>query len=490
MRGFRVGEPYRPLALLLIAGAIVGIAWALLVPAWQAPDEPAHFGYAQTLAEQGRLPAAEGDKRFSTEQELAAEAVESDQLAANPLARPEWSEEEYERWRAQQAALDPGDRADGDGAGPEGGNSARTNPPLYYAYELVPYYVASAGDLFDRYYLMRIWSALLLLVAAAATWALVRELAPNRPLLQLVAAAVVALQPMAAFVGSSINPDALLVASFAVALWLGVRVICRGLTLAAGTALCAATAVAILTKATGYALVPGVLLALGLGAWRAGVGARVGSLARAALPLLALAVPVGAWLVYARASSRPAVNQVAAADAGIDHPGLFSYIWQFYLPHLPGQLPLPTNYPSLPALEFWLKGFWGKFGWLEIELPNALFAVLGTVTALALIGALVRVFRGDRGRNLRVAAFLALVAATLVGGLHLTEYRILAGENGVFNQGRYLLPLVPVVGLACAAALSLLTRERWRAVGAGALVGLLFVAQVTALAVVGARFYA
>jgi hypothetical protein len=56
---------------------------------------------------------------------------------------------------------------------------------------------------------------------------------------------------MASFVGASINPDALLVPAFAVTLWLGVRVIRRGLTPATGTALCAAVAVAVLTKATG-----------------------------------------------------------------------------------------------------------------------------------------------------------------------------------------------------------------------------------------------
>lgn len=480
----------RPLVLLLATTALLGASWALLVPAWQAPDEAAHFGYAQTLAEQGEPPQTDGERIFSTEHDAAAAAVGSDQLAGNLFARPEWGRAVYERWRTLQAGYGSGARSDGDGSSPEGNNSARTNPPLYYAFEAVPYYAGAGADLFGRLYMMRLWSALLLLVAAAATWALVGELLGRRPGLQLVGAAVVGLQPMAVFVGASVNPDALLIPAFAVSTWLGVRVIRRGLTAANGVALCAATAAAILTKATGYALLPGVALALAVGAWRAGVRLRPGSLAKAAPPLLALALPVGAWLLYARLSDRPAVNQVVAGTGeGFEHAGPFSYLWQFYLPDIPGQLPLPPGYPALPAIDFWVEGFWGKFGWLEIELPGPLYLAVGVLSAALIAGAAIALVRSGLRRHAAVAAFLGLVALALLGGLHLTEYRLLAGQNGVFNQGRYLLPLLPLLGLAAAAALSLL-RPRWQQLAAGALVGFLLVLQVVALAIVGARFYA
>ncbi|HEU0019108.1 MAG TPA: DUF2142 domain-containing protein, partial [Thermoleophilaceae bacterium] len=424
----------RPLILLLVAAAIFAVAWALIVPAWQAPDEHSHFGYAQTLAEQGAPPASEGDRRYSTEQETAAAAIGADQLAANLFARPEWSEIAYDRWREVQAAHGSDARADGDGTGPEGANSARTNPPLYYAFEALPYYAGSGTDLFGRLYLMRLWSALLLLVAAAATWALIGELLGPRRGLQLAGAAVVALQPMGAFISASINPDAMLIPAFATTLWLGVRVIRRGLTIGNGAALCAAAAVAILTKATGYALLPGVALALAVGAWRAGVRLRPGSLGRAALPLLALALPVGAWLAYARLSDRPAVNQVGAGGGGdFDHAGLFSYLWQFYLPDVPGQLPLPPGFPSLPVKDFWIEGFWGKFGWLEIVLPDPLYLAVGLLTVAAIAGSAFALIRAGLRRHLAPAAFLLLVALSLLGGLHLTEYRILADQNIVFN---------------------------------------------------------
>jgi 4-amino-4-deoxy-L-arabinose transferase-like glycosyltransferase len=482
----RVPTVPRPLALLLVAAALLAACWALIVPAFQTPDEQSHFGYAQTFAERGQLPGTEASRRFSTVQDQAADAVGSDQLAGNLDARAEWSRVEHERWRLAESRYA---RDDGAGLGPEGANPARTNPPLYYAYESMAYHVAPAA-IFDQLYLMRLWSALLLLVAVAATWALVGEALGRRRSLQLAGAALVALQPMASFISASINPDSLLIAAFAVALWLGVRVVRRGLTLANGAALCAAAAVAILTKATGYALVPAVVLALVLGARQAGVRMRIGALVRAAAPLLALALPVVAWLVYARVSDRPAINQVAGAGdgAGVDHPGLFSYLWQFYLPHAPGQQPLPGNFTPLPLRDIWLEGGWGKFGWLEIELPQAIYLTLGALTLALAIGAVLAIVRSGASRHVGPLAFLALAVLTLVGGLHITEYRIMSNEGGVFNQGRYLLPLLPILGLAGAATLSLF-EERARSLATGALLGGLFVLQIVSLAIVGARFH-
>ena len=43
------------LAILLVY-VFVGTLYAVYTPAWQAPDEPAHFNYIRHLAEQHRFP--------------------------------------------------------------------------------------------------------------------------------------------------------------------------------------------------------------------------------------------------------------------------------------------------------------------------------------------------------------------------------------------------------------------------------------------------
>jgi hypothetical protein len=473
------------LLTLLASVAVLGVAWALLVPAWQSPDENAHFGYAQTVAENHRLPGVKPGHVFSAEQRRGAAATDSDQVAANPLAKPNWGTGAF---RAYERA--PGG-ARGDGGGREGkvgpSNPARVNPPVYYVYEAIPYYAASGGSVFDRLYLMRIWSVLLLLVSVVATWLLIAELLGPRPLLQLAGATVVGLQPMAMFLSASVTPDGLLNAASALVLWLGVSVLRRGLTLPRGAALCGALAAAILAKATAYALVPATLFALGLGVARLPTTRqRVAAL----VPALALGGPVGLWLLLTRLAGRPAVNQIGSGSGTHrDIPGLVSYVWQYYLPHLPFQRPLPSVFAPIPAWEIWLKGGWARFGWLEVTFPGVVYAALLAVTVVIVAAGGVALARSGVRRHWAVVAFFGVAAIGLFGGLHLTEYRAFRNQGLVINQGRYLLPLLPALGAAAAAALTILRPTR-RAMAAGALVAGMFVLQLGSLALIAGRFYA
>jgi hypothetical protein len=113
------------------------------------------------------------------------------------------------------------------------------------------------------------------------------------------------------------------------------------------------------------------------------------------------------------------------------------------------------------------------------------------VTAAILVAALVALVRAlRRGRvDWTLPVFFALVAVALLGGLHWTEYRLLLAVGGPFSQGRYLLPLVPLAGLATAAALTLVPPRRRGAALCGGLAVLLAV-QVLSLAVVLERFHA
>jgi hypothetical protein len=47
----RVGSlrPPAPLGALLLVAALLGVAWTVVTPAFQAPDENAHFGYVQNM---------------------------------------------------------------------------------------------------------------------------------------------------------------------------------------------------------------------------------------------------------------------------------------------------------------------------------------------------------------------------------------------------------------------------------------------------------
>jgi hypothetical protein len=97
--------------------------------------------------------------------------------------------------------------------------------------------------------------------------------------------------------------------------------------------------------------------------------------------------------------------------------------------------------------------------------------------------------RRRRGSDLALVAFFALVALALLAGLHWIEYRTIRSEGVIFNQGRYLLPLLPILS-ACLAATLGLVPVRWRATATGVAVGGLFALQAFSLALIVGRFYA
>src|SRR3954451_11812074 len=329
-------RPPSALAALLVLTALVGIGWAVVTPAFQARDEPAHFGYVQEIAEGFDLPGQPGRPLVSSEQALAGSLSNSDQTAQNLGARMEWSAGAYERWRRAAGALPASARTDGGGANP-----ASSNPPLYYLYEAIPYRLGEGGDLFSRLELARLASVLWMLLTVVGVWLLAGEGLARDRLLQLAAAGTAGLLPMVGFVSASVNPDAMLYAAWSFALWLGVRLLRRGLTVRGAVAFFGVVGVACLVKATSYALVPAALFVLAVGLRRARtttVGPRAGAVVGAGA---ALAATLGAWIVVGRLTHRAASAQVAqaAGATGFHLRDFGSYLWQFYLPRLPFQRP-------------------------------------------------------------------------------------------------------------------------------------------------------
>ena len=72
------GRMLRPAALIALIAFVNAGSWALITPAFNAPDEPDHFAYGQYLATTGHAPARTPDARvpFSTDETLAMNAVD------------------------------------------------------------------------------------------------------------------------------------------------------------------------------------------------------------------------------------------------------------------------------------------------------------------------------------------------------------------------------------------------------------------------------
>ena len=73
---------------------------------------------------------------------------------------------------------------------------------------------------------------------------------------------------MMTFLSASVTPDAMMFALWSLVLWLGVRILRRGLTWPLALALFALAGAAGCVKATSYALIPAALFVLAVGLWR------------------------------------------------------------------------------------------------------------------------------------------------------------------------------------------------------------------------------
>lgn len=469
----------QPLAALLLLAAVLGLFWALLVPPWQSPDETWHYAYAQSLAERFALPGAANRPAYSADEALAMAAANTVAVAFHPeQVRPPWSPVVQDRYLRQSASAS---RSNGGGY-----NLETPNPPLLYLFDAVPYLAASAGSAFAQLYAMRIWNVLLLLATALGVWLLIGEVFGRRRPVQLACAAATILIPMQTFIGTSVNPDAMLIPEWTLALWLGARVIRRG-ELRDTLLLCAVTAAAILTKATSYALIPPVLLAMLISVLHRPAGARSAAARRHLAALIVLAVPVLGWVALTVAVRHPVVNVISAAPGAPARPftvgGFITYLVHFYIPGS------AQPFGQAPVYLTWLRSGWAEFGWLDVSLPSGAYKLLAAFTAGVTVLALVHVVR-LRGRlRLELLAFFAVALLSLLTLLHVTDYRSILAGQGRLLQGRYLLPASGLFGLSLALILTRLPR-RWQAPAGALLIVSGLALQLLSLAVVARSYYA
>jgi hypothetical protein len=456
------------------------ICWSLITPPFQAPDEPSHFAYAQQLAETGTLPTGSTD--YSEEERVAIADLRAREVRFHP--------EEHtiatvsEQRRLEDDLAQPLERA-GSGA-----DVAANQPPLYYALQTIPYRLGSSGSLLDRLELMRLLSALFGGVTALFVYLFVREALLGAPWAWVVGGLGVALAPLLGFMSGVINPDSMLATVSAAIFYCLARGFRRGLTTRLALAIGALTCIGFLTKLNFIALAPGVflgLVALTLRRPRSSRRAAYGALAGA---VAIAAVPVCVYVLNNLLSSHhPTLGMVSAyiANARGSVFGEISYIWQSYLPRLPG---MSHDFPGLSTTrQMWFDRWVGNYGWLDTSfppwvdrtalIPASLLTILG-IRALVVLRATLR-------RRFVELAVYAVMGVGLLAVIGASSY-LLTEEAGIYSEPRYLLPLLALLG----AALVLSARGAGRRWGppAGALIVVLFLAHnlFSQLQVI-ARFY-
>jgi 4-amino-4-deoxy-L-arabinose transferase-like glycosyltransferase len=381
-------EPW--LWAILAAYLLAGVLFALRTPAWQAPDEPAHYNYVAQLVN-GTLPVMEpGDY-----DQAYLEAIVSSRFA--PGTDP--GRLTYEDWQ----------------------------PPLYYLLQ-APVYALTGGSLTA----MRLLSVLLGAGVVVLVYLIVRRIWPDAVWAAAAAAAFVAFVPQHLAILGSVNNDSLaelLIAAILLALVAPAppeqaarRQVLLGVLLGLG----------FLTKGTVYLMAPVIGVALLVqywGSWR--------DLIRAGLRVFAPALLLGSlwWLRNVFVYGGFDVLARNAHDAVVvGQPRTAEWVARYGLVETVGRF-FSTTFNS----------FWGQFGWMAAPLPGWAYALLAALTAAAAGGLLLAGLRGRRTGAHRLPSVVLSLTLLLTLALHI-------GYNLTFvqHQGRYLFPaLAPIaVGFA------------------------------------------
>jgi hypothetical protein len=459
----RVPSPALVCASIALLNAV---AWSLIVPPFQGKDEVDHFTYVEQIAEDGTLPEnGQPNGRYSPEVSLVLRALHYPEVVHSPQTPAISSVAEQ---RTLTKAVDAGASLQGFG---EAG-IATSEPPLYYAIQTIPYFIAK-GDVLTQLQLMRLVGALFAAATALLTFLFLREALPGTPWAATVGALCVALQPLFAFMSGSVNPDSMLYAVSAAVFLCLARAFRRGLTRRLAVALGAAIAIGFLTKLNFVGLALGVFLGLAVLAVR---GLRANGRKGLYPPALAACigvVPVALYALRNILTNRPTFGIVTGGTGLVTTHSLLhqiSYIWQLYLPRLPGMTPYFAGIATFK--DIWFDRSVGLYGWMDTMFPtwvDNVALVLAVAVALLCIRELVLQRRALRARvvELGVYATMTLGVLVLIGASSYVSDVL--GRAAAFGEPRYLLPMLPLFGAAIALAVRGAGR-RWAPVVGAALV--------------------
>lgn len=403
-------------ALILAAYWIMGLIYATLTPAWQVPDEPAHYNYVRYLATAHSFPElVEGcyDHAYLTELKSRRFPPE---LSIAPVCY------EYHQ------------------------------PPLYYLLA-TPIFILSGGSLLA----MRLVSVALGAGIIHLACAIVLNIFADNAKIAYGTMALVAFVPMHLAILASVNNDALAELLLAVILLGLVRCLLApgapSIRSALLVGLC--LGLGLVTKTTVYIAVPLVAVAFILRAYLD--HSRAERIDRAQLTGR-VALIYGLALLIAL----PWFTRNVIVYGGVDLLGLGRHdqivVGQLRTIDFVTQHGSATYLNNLITITF--QSFWGQFGWMAVPMDPRTYLLLALWSGLALVGVILSVRTGHilKATVPQKAALLLMAAAI---GLVVLAY---IGYNLTFVQfqGRYLFPGLMPLGLFFSLGLNEVLQPRWR----------------------------
>jgi 4-amino-4-deoxy-L-arabinose transferase-like glycosyltransferase len=405
---------YLPFVIILIAYLALALAYSLSSPIYEPTDELRHFRYVRHIIVYHELPvqSVEGPRAQSHHPPLyyvlGALAswwvpVEQD-VYYDPPINPHWDTRHWE----------VGDD--------------NKNQYLHGADEVFPFHGVTLAV-----YVVRWMTVLVGAGVVCLTYFIGREIFSDQPALAAGAAALVAFDPQFIYLSGAINNDIAAALAGTAVLWACVRLVRRGPSWRADATVGVLYGLALLTKFNLLALLALIELAYLVAVWRT---RKIQVFLRGNLIVLGLVALIAGWW-FVR-------NQVLYGDpAGLS---ILNELWEGR-PFFEGLWAIPQGLPYL-----W-SSLWGRFGYGQLPLPEAVYQGLFWFCAAALVGLLVA-HRRDGS-----FAIVALLAANVLIFTVWVVYYIAIQPAGA--MGRFLFPALPACALLVIWGLSRFFPGRW-----------------------------
>jgi len=452
------------ITILVLAHVLLSLAFALAIPLWEAPDEPAHF--LRLRAEARRMGLLSGRETSRWLFPPGGEKPPGHPGLELQRGGGFWKKgtvvSGYERHQPPGYYLLAAPLlafTGGGGQAPFFFNhqyESRIGPVFFHGADRDPPYSGVRRSVLA----LRLLSTLFGAVTVVLVWRIALALFPagsGRGRLALLAAALTAFLPQFVFITSVINNDALAMALSAAFLLALVRPGSgRLVSFRRGLLLALILAAGLLTEFALLFLLPAAL------AWFSAAGAKRSRLTMAAalstaflLPLSLLALPARFIPASAHWDPLRQLDRFAMMGHGL------------------------LEWGSLREMaRLFFTSAWATFGWMSVQPPLPLIAAFATVSLLMTWG-LVRLFSpAPRKAPRSTPAMAAGTPLLFAAALACLAFMVL--KNALFTfqpQGRMLFPLLPLAAPLAAAGLQRLTPGR-RLIG-----------PAVALFMIGATFY-
>jgi hypothetical protein len=435
---------YKFLSLLIAISLVQGFIYSVIIPPWQAPDEPRHFEYVKLLYEKRRL-VGWGDVTPSVEQEIIA------------------SMDRYNFWQFgivnTQVFPSEGLPQSFRDIWLPGVSHELHQPPLaYLVYATV---LPFAGpDPATQLYAMRLISVIMGTLVVLASYLTMMELFPDDPFMFLAVPSFIAFLPMHAYTTSVLTNDNLAALLVSLVILLQVISLRRGLSVSRLTASVILLGLGIFTKRTALVALPIILVVIAIYLWRRGFRPHL-AWKKAAVVLGSLSLlTVVAVLNWDRLRAF-LVRLLPGLDRALDSL-FYIYLFYFLRPSADHHYSLdPTKYFTADSLAYYrrflqmlFETFWARFGWVNVQLHPLCYLLIGLVCLTSAFGLVVFIFRNRRAAhpmNLFQKDALLVFGTAILFGFGMLVVKMIRDWDNVprpLTQGKFLFPvIIPIAAL-------------------------------------------